>query len=213
MKKILAIVGGVLGVAVVGLLGAASMQPDVSHVERSIVLAATPQDAFPYINNFDNWQRWNPWAEMDPTEKVTFSENRSGKDAWTEWDGNDDVGAGRMTIVNSVENEFVEEDLHFTRPFEAHTQVKLALTAEGENTKLTWTYDGKNDLMGKVMCLFMDMDKMLGGDFDRGLAKLKPLVEADAAKRKQAEADAAAAAATPVDPDAAVDPNAAPPTP
>jgi len=195
MKKILTVIGGVLGVAVVGVLGAASLKPDVTHVERSLVMAAAPQDVFPYLEDYDKWYEWNPWAERDPAEKVTFSEVHHGEGAWTEWDGNDDVGQGRMTKTKVVLNERVEEDLHFMRPFDSHARAFLTVAPEGDGTKVTWGFDSDNSFGSKIMAVFMDMDAMIGPDFLHGLEKLKPLAEGAAKVRQRAEAEAATAAA------------------
>lgn len=209
MKKVLlAIVGG-LALLVVGVLVAGSMQPDTTHIERSITVAATPTDVFPLANNLDNWLKWSPWQEIDPSQKVTFSESHEGAGAWYEWEGNKDVGHGRMTIRESTAPSKIVEDLHFIEPFEANPVVTLTFAAAGDQTKVTWAYDQQNDMMGKVSGMFMDMDKMLGADFEKGLGKLKPIAEAAATERMAAEqAAAAAAAAAVVDPNAPVDASA-----
>lgn len=194
MKTVLKVIGGLIVVVVVGVGAMAAMQPDVSHVERSVVIAAAPADVFPFANDFDLWMKWNPWSAMDPNEVVTFSESKVGEGAWYEWKG-EKVGAGKMTITSSVPNEKVTEDLVFTEPFASKAAVAFTFAPEGEGTKVTWSYDAENNAMSKVAGVFMDMDTMLGGDFDRGLASLKPLAEEAAAKRKEAEAAAEAAAA------------------
>lgn len=200
--------GGVLAAALVGILAAGSMQPDTTHIERHTVVQAAPGDVFPYLNDLDKWMLWNPWKDMDPSQTTTFSENRVGVGAWYEWKG-EKVGAGRMTITGSTPDTKLTDSLVFTEPFQSEADVSFTLTPQGEGTKIVWGYDADNNFMAKVMGLFMDMDKMLGGDFERGLTSLKPLVEAEATKRTeaeaaakaQAEAEAAAAAA-------AADPNA-----
>lgn len=187
MKKVLIGVAGVLGVAVVGFVGAVMMQPDTTHVERSVVVAASPADVFPYINDHKLQEQWSPWADRDPDQKVEFSEPSHGKDAWYSWDGNDEVGAGKLTTVESVENQKTVQALAFTRPFESNAEVALILTPDGEGTKVTWTFDTENDFMGKMAGMFMDMDAMLGADYEAGLAKLQPLAEEAAKERVAAE--------------------------
>ncbi len=206
MKKVLLGIGGGLGVLVLGFVVAVSMQPDTSHVERSILVAAAPADTFPLANSLDSWLKWSPWQDIDPAQKVTFSESHEGKGAWYEWEGNKDVGHGRMTIRESVAPSKVVEDLHFIEPFEATAQVTLSFVAEGEGTRVTWAYDGENDFMAKAAGMFMNMDAMLGADFEKGLGRLKPLAESAATARVAAEQAAAAAAIAVVDPAAPVDP-------
>ena len=196
------IVGGLVGLAVVGVAGAASMQPDKTHVERSIVMNASAQDVFPLINDFDAWEKWNPWKALDPGQKVTLSENHVGVGAWSAWEG-EKVGKGKQTITGSVPDEKITQKLEFQEPMQSVAQVAFTLQAEGEATKVTWSYDADNDFMAKAFGLFMDMDAMLGGDFDRGLKSMKPLAEDAAKARLAAEAvaaaDAAAAAALATD--------------
>ncbi len=203
MKKVLL---GVLGVVVLGAVGlgvAASMQPDMLQVERSVTVAATPADVFPFANNYEKWQLWNPWREMDPNQKETLSEQKEGVGARYAWEGNDDVGKGEMIIKESVPDEKVVEDLHFIEPFESRAVVTFTVAPEGDKTKVTWGFESKNDFMGKAFGLFVDMDAMLGADFQRGLDKMKPLAEAEATKRLEAERAAAEAAAAAVTADAA----------
>jgi hypothetical protein len=211
--KILKIVGGVVAVLVVGVAGAASTKPDTLHVERSATVNATPADVFPFVNDMNKWATWNPWKDRDPNQETAVSENPAGVGAWTSWDGNSEVGKGKMTIKASEENAKVVEDLEFIEPFAGRADVTFTLAAEGDSTKVTWAYDGKQQFMDKVMCLFMDMDKMLGGDFEAGLTNLAKVSEEAAATRKKAEEEAAAAAAAamPADGSAPVDGSAATP--
>lgn len=234
MKKVLLGVAGVLGVAAFGFFVAVSVQPDVARIERSVKVAATPADVFPFANDMDRWMLWNPWKDLDPNQTVTFSESRAGVGAWYAWQGNDDVGHGKMTIKESVPDQKVAHDLHFIEPFESIAVVSFTFTPDGDQTRVTWAYEARNNFMAKAFGLFVDMDAMLGADFQKGLDQLKPLVEAEAAKRGETErlfaeaAAAAAARAAGADPNAAAadpnaaaadpnaaaaDPNAAPPTP
>ena len=214
VKKILV----ALVAMVVLLLGAASTQPDTYHVERSMVVGASPDVVFPYINNFKLFREWNPWDRLDPNMEVTYVGPESGVNHSYTWKGNKDVGQGQMTITESVPNERVNMDLLFIEPFESKALTSFTLGAEGEGTKVTWSMDGDNNLMSKVMCLFNDMDKMIGGDFERGLGNLKEVTEAqakrlaeEAAAKAAAEAAAAAAAAAlPADGSAPVAPATTP---
>lgn len=195
----------VLGVAAVAALGAAglvaviAMQPSQAHVERSVVMAATPADVFPFAHDLDLWMRWNPWDSYEPTSKKAFSEPRSGVGAWYTWDG-EQVGSGKMTIAAAVPGESVAYDLHFTSPFEARASVGFTFTPVDGGTRVVWTYDAEQGFVSKGFGLLVDMDAMLGADFEKGLAALKPLAEQAAAERVAREA---ALAAVPVDPAAA----------
>jgi hypothetical protein len=211
MKKVLLGVVGVIGVALVGIVGVASTKPDVVHVERSAAFDATPADVFPYLNDLKKFGEWNPWRKLDPKQTITYSATTAGKGAWYTWKGNDDVGAGKMSIKDSVEGQKVVEDLQFLEPFESTAVVTMSVQVQGEGSKVTWAMDSQQNLMSKVAGLFMDMEGMIGKDFAEGLSNLKPLVEADAGARIEAEKvlaqEAAAAAALAV----VADP--APPTP
>ncbi len=191
IKKVLLGIGAVVAVAVVGVLGAAAMQPDVVHVERSLVMAAQPGDIQPHINDLKKFSSWNPWGQMDPTQKVTFSEPSAGLNARYDWAGNDMVGVGSMTITKS-EPEAVHMRLVFTAPWQSEADANFLLKPEGEQTKVTWTYDQQADFGTKVMGLAMNMDSMLGPDYEKGLASLKVIAEEAATARKAAEAQAAA---------------------
>lgn len=198
MKKVLMIVGGGLAVLVLGFVGIVMMQPDDQHIERSVVIAASPADVFPFANDFDKWLLWNPWQDLDPNQKVTFSENKVGAGAWYTWEGDDKVGKGKMAIRESVEPSKIVEDLTFIEPFPSTALITFTFTPEGDKTKVVWAMDSEQNFGAKAFGLFMDMDAMLGADFDKGLTKLKPLAEAEAARRVEAErvaAEAAAAAA------------------
>jgi len=202
VKKILLGLLALVALVIVGVLGMATTQPDVLHVERSLAMAATPADVFPFANDFQRFQDWQPWRDLDPDQQVDFSDPASGEGAWYTWKGNDDVGQGKMTVVSaslSDDRARVEHSLEFIAPWQAHADTAVTATAQGEGVTVTWSYDQDQDLMGKAMGLFMDMDSMLGGDFDKGLANLKPMAEEAATRRveaeRRAEAEAAAAAA------------------
>lgn len=193
---------GLIGLALITFLGVVSMQPDTTHVERSVVMASTPADTFPFANNFDKWLLWNPWQGLDPSQKMTFSDSREGPGAWYTWEGNKDVGKGKMTIKSTKPPEQLNYTVDFMEPFASTADITLSFVAEGDKTKVTWAFDGKNDFMGKAFGLFMDMDAMLGADFEKGLNKLKPLAEQATTDRLAAEkaaAEAAAAAAVPAE--------------
>jgi hypothetical protein len=176
-KKIVLGVLGVLGLAVVGLVATAMMQPDTYRVERSRTIAVPASAVMPHLTDFRRWTEWNPWAELDPNMELTYSEPSSGQGAWYEWRGNDDVGRGKMTITGIADGR-VRYDLEFIEPFASRADTELALASEGESTRVTWSMSGTNDFMSKIFCLFMDMDAMIGADFERGLENLNRAVAA-----------------------------------
>jgi hypothetical protein len=151
------------------------MQPADFAVERSEVVAASPEIVHAQVNDFANWGNWSPWAKMDPETKLTISEPSAGQGATYAWES-EKTGAGTMLITES-NPEAIAIDLNFTKPFKAENQVVFTFAPIHGGTQVTWTMTGKNNFMGKAMCLFMDMDKMVGGDFEKGLKDIKRLSE------------------------------------
>ena len=196
LKKIL------IGVAalVVVLIVVISLQPATFKVERSATISAPAAVVFPFVNDLHRWPDWSPWEKMDPDMKRTHSGAASGVGAVYEWQGNDQVGEGRMTIEESRPNQYVGIKLEFIEPFAATNKVGFALAPADKGTTVTWTMDGHNDFMGKAMCLVMDMDAMVGGDFEKGLAALKTLAEAEAAKQPPSDDEPAVVPAQPAAP-------------
>jgi Polyketide cyclase / dehydrase and lipid transport len=157
----------------------AVMQPDEFRVSRSLSMKAPAAAPFAQVNDFHNWQRWSPWLKLDPAAKVTFDGAPAGKGAIYAWDGNKHVGAGRSTILESRPNELVRIQLDFRRPFRATNLAEFTFRPHGDQTDVSWTISGKkNNLMFKAMHMFMNMDKMIGSQFEQGLADMKAIVEA-----------------------------------
>jgi carbon monoxide dehydrogenase subunit G len=171
-------------------------QPGHVHVERSKVVAATPQDVWPYLSDLKMFTEWSPWTGIDPAQKVEFSDPSSGAGAWYTWAGNKEVGKGKMQIVQAEEPKKVVESLEFIEPFESKADVVMTTEAVAAGSKVTWAFDTDMGFTGKAAGVFMHMDSSLGADFSRGLDKLATLAEADAKSRiekeKQAQAEAAA---------------------
>jgi hypothetical protein len=138
---------------------------------------APPEAVFAQVNDFHNWDKWSPWAKLDPNMKVTYDGPTSGAGAKYSWVGNSDVGEGRMTIVESKPNELIRIRLEFIKPFESASDTEFTFKPEGKQTAVTWTMAGKHNFMSKGMCLFMSMDGMVGPDFEKGLASMKTVVE------------------------------------
>jgi len=153
------------------------LQPSEFHVARSATIAAPPSAAFEQVNDFHNWQAWSPWEKLDPNMKRTIEGPPSGKGATYSWIGNDDVGEGKMTILESVPNEKVVIKLVFLKPFPSKCITEFAFKPEGGGTAATWSMSGKSNFMTKAFTLFMSMDSMVGPDYEKGLASIKSIVE------------------------------------
>lgn len=168
-----------IGLAVViGLLAAfVATRPAEFSVARSATFAAPAPAVFAQVNELKKWEAWSPWAKKDPNAKNTYAGPAAGKGASMSWAGNNDVGEGRMTIMESRPDELVRFKLEFFKPFAATNEATFAFKPEGGGTAATWTMTGTNNFIGKAMCLFFDMDKMVGGDFEKGLAGIKGIVE------------------------------------
>jgi hypothetical protein len=177
LKRI--IVGVVLAIVVivVGLTLVIATQPEDFKVTRTTTIKASPEKVFDQVNDFHKWDAWSPWAKIDPNMKTTYSGPESGQGASYAWVGNDDVGEGKMTIAESHPGQHVKIDLEFIKPFAAKNVTEFMFKPTGDTTEVTWSMNGKNGFMGKAMCLVMSMDKMVGGDFEKGLAQMKNVVE------------------------------------
>jgi Polyketide cyclase / dehydrase and lipid transport len=130
------------------------------------------------VNDFHNWEAWSPWAKLDPAAKATFEGPSTGTGAIFKWTGNKEVGEGSMTITESRPSDLIRIKLEFLRPFEATNSAEFTFKPEGNRTAVTWSMEGKNNFIAKAVCLFMNMDKMVGGQFEQGLAQMKAVVEA-----------------------------------
>jgi len=177
----------IISLAVVAVVGGfliyAATRPDSFRVERTATINAPPERIFPLINDFQRWGAWSPFEKKDPAMKRTMSGVPSGKGAVYEWDGNKEIGQGRMEIVESVPPSRVTLTLDFTRPFKAHNIVDFTLEPRGNSTQVTWAIHGPSPFISKVMGIVLDMDQMIGKDFEAGLAALKTVSEQQSADR------------------------------
>jgi len=178
IKKILIVVA----VIVVVFLVVVAMQPADYRVERHASISAPPETVFPQVNDFHKWEAWSPWAKLDPAAKNIFEGPPAGTGAIFAWAGNSKVGEGKMTITESHPNDLVRIKLEFIKPFPSVCTTEFSFKPEGSQTAVTWTMAGQNNFMAKAFCLFMNMDKMVGGDFERGLAQMKTVAEAEGKK-------------------------------
>jgi len=174
LKKIL--IG--LAIVIVIFLIVVAMQPANYSVTRSLTIAATPEVVFPHVNELQKWAPWNPWEKLDPNMKLTYEGPEAGVGASYSWVGNSEVGEGKMTITGSKPNESLQLKLEFFKPMAGVSDTEFTFKPQGDQTEVTWSMSGQNNFIAKAMCLFMNMDKMIGGQFEKGLAELKVVAEA-----------------------------------
>ena len=153
-------------------------QPAEFRVARSAVIGAPPAVVFAHVDDFQGWQAWSPWAKKDPTARNTYAGPPAGTGAVFSWAGNREVGAGRMTIVESRAPELIRIRLEFLAPFAATNSAEFAFAPDAGGTRVTWTMTGTNTFLTKAIHLVVDMDALVGADFEQGLANLKAVVEA-----------------------------------
>jgi hypothetical protein len=167
----------IIVVLLVAILGFAATRPDTFRIERSTNIQALPENIFPHINDFHLWETWSPWEKIDPAIQRSYSGAATGKGAVYEWQGNRDIGKGRMEIIESTPFSNVVIKLHFIQPFEAQNTVEFILERQGNTTKVTQAMYGPSPFISKLMGLFCSMDKMVGQKYEEGLANLKTVAE------------------------------------
>lgn len=177
VKKLGLTLIGLVSLGLLVVLGLAASQPDELFVERQANIAAPPAVVYGYINDLHHFTEWSPWQKRDPAMQTSFEGPGAGAGAIYAWQGNREVGTGRLTITDSVPDSKVEMRLEFSEPFAATDHVRFKLTPTPEGTRVSWAMTGTNDFMSKVLSVFVDMDKMVGRDFEKGLAELKRLAE------------------------------------
>jgi len=172
---------GAVAVALAVMLGLFSiivaMQPGQFRITRSATMKAAPAVVFAQIDDFHNWEAWSPWAKLDPDAKAVFEGPPSGEGAKFSWSGNDKIGQGTQTIVESKPDERIRIRLDFEKPMKDTSEAEFTFKPQDEQTQVTWSMSGKKNFVGKAVCMFMNMDKMVGGEFEKGLASLKGIVE------------------------------------
>jgi hypothetical protein len=167
----------VAAAVIVAFLAFVATRPSAFQVERAATIKAPAGKIFPILNDFHQWSTWSPWEKMDPAMKRTHSGAPSGMGAIYEWEGNKKVGKGRMEITDVAPDSRVTLKLDFLAPFEAHNTTDFTLRPAGNSTTLSWAMRGRHRFMGKVMSIFINMDKMIGKDFEAGLANIKGMAE------------------------------------
>jgi uncharacterized protein YndB with AHSA1/START domain len=177
MFEIIAIVAVVLAVVIAIVLIMAATKPDTLRVQRATTVQAPPEKIFALINDFHQWGTWSPYETKDPAMKRSYDGAASGKGAVYAWDGNNNVGSGRMEILEAQLPSKIVIKLDFFKPFEGHNTAEFSTLRQGDATSVTWSMYGPAPFMSKVMQVFMNMDRMIGKDFEVGLANLKRLTE------------------------------------
>jgi hypothetical protein len=174
MLKILLVA---LPVVIVIFLIIVARQPSTYSVTRSLTINAPPDAVFPHVNELKQWEAWNPWGKIDPDMKLTYDGPPSGVGASYAWVGNNEVGEGKATIIESRPSQSIRFKLEFYKPMAGVSDTLFTLKRQGDQTEVTWAMTGKNNFIAKAFCLFMNMDKMIGGQFEKGLADLKMIAE------------------------------------
>lgn len=174
----LLVVAGVVVVLFVVLFVVVSRRPGEFRIERSATFAAPTDRVFEQVNDLHLWQAWSPWAKLDPNATETHEGAPAGTGAVMSWNGNKQVGAGRMTILESRPHELIRMKLEFFRPMRATHSTEFTFWPENGGTSVRWAMTGTNGFVGKAFCMLVDMDKLVGGDFEKGLAGIRAIVEA-----------------------------------
>lgn len=173
-KKIL---GGVAAVLAVFLIYVGVKSPDYE-ISRQVTIDAAPATIFPYLNNAQKMGEWSPWAELDPKAAMKYEGPAEGVGAKTSWENGEKLGTGSATVTESVPNQSVTTRLEYVKPFAMTQEAVMSITAQGPQSLVTWSVRGQNNFIGRAMCVFGDMDRMVGGIFEKGLASLKAKAEA-----------------------------------
>ena len=167
-----------LVVIVVGLVGVITLQPARYRVSRSTTIAAPAPVVFAQVNDFHRWSAWSPWEKIDPAMKRTYEGPPAGVGASYAWVGTREVGEGRMTIVESRPSDLIQVKLEFVKPFAGTSVAEFSFKPDGERTLVTWSMTGDKNFIAKAIHLVMNMDRMIGDQFDKGLAAMKTVAEA-----------------------------------
>jgi len=177
MLKTLSAVIGLIVIAVGAVVAyAAATQPDEFLIKRSLFIKAPADKVQTLVNDFKAWGAWSPWEHKDPAMKRTYSEPSAGQGARYAWEGNSEVGSGEMVMAEATPAK-IKLDMHFKSPMEASNFAEFTFVPERDGTNVTWSMYGSAPLANKVMCLFFDMDEMVGGEFEKGLKALKSKAE------------------------------------
>ncbi len=175
-KKVLAVVAVLIGL----FLAYVATKPSEMHISREIVINAPAESIFPYLNNGKKMEEWMPWSKVDPSVKMTYSGPAEGVGSTSKWTSTGQMGIGQAEIIESVSNQTVKTRLTYTKPMQMTQHSELTLVSQEYGTLVRWSVTGRNGFMSKLMCVFINMDKEVGGHFEQGLATLKGIVEKQA---------------------------------
>lgn len=177
MSEVLVIIAVILAIAIAAVLILAATKPGTLRVQRSVSIKAPPERIFPLISDFHQWVTWSPYERKDPAMKRTYGGAERGRGAVYAWDGDKNVGSGRMEILEASAPQKIVIKLDFFKPFEGHNTAEFTMLPQGDGTHVTWVMYGCSNFMARLIQVFMNMDKMIGKDFEVGLANLKTLTE------------------------------------
>ncbi len=177
MSEVLVIIAVILAIAIAAILVLAATKPGTLRVQRSISIKAPAEGIFPLISDFHQWLTWSPYEQKDPAMKRTYGGAERGKGAAYAWDGDKNVGSGRMEILEASAPQKIVIKLDFFTPFEGHNTAEFTMLPQGDGTRVTWLMHGPANFMSRLIQVFMNLDNMIGKDFEAGLANLKKLTE------------------------------------
>ena len=177
MSEVLVIIAVILAVAIAAVLILAATKPTTLRVQRSVSINAPPERIFSLISDFHQWVTWSPYEQKDPAMKRTYSGTERGRGAVYAWDGDKNVGSGRMEILDVSAPSKIVIKLDFFKPFEGHNTAEFTMLPQGDGTHVTWLMHGPANFMSRLIQVFMNLDNLIGKDFEAGLANLKPITE------------------------------------
>jgi hypothetical protein len=177
MRKILLVILAILLIIILPFAGYVAMQPADYRISRKATLPSPPAEVFAQVNDFHNWNDWSPWAKLDPKAEFLFEGVQSGQGAIFKWSGNSEVGQGEMEITESKPNELIRLKLKFLKPMQSVADTEFTFKPVGTDTEVTWTMSGKRKFLEKAICVFMNMDKMVGGQFEKGLDNMETVLK------------------------------------
>ncbi|MEH2504233.1 uncharacterized protein YndB with AHSA1/START domain [Bradyrhizobium sp. AZCC 1578] len=177
MLEVITVIAAILAIAVAIVLILAATKPNTLRVQRAISIKAPAERIFPLISDFQQWRSWSPYEQKDPAMKRTYSGAERGKGAVYAWDGDKNVGSGRMEILEAAAPQKIVIKLDFFKPFEGHNTAEFTMLPQGDGTHVTWLMHGPANFMSRLIQVFMNLDRMIGRDFEAGLANLKTLTE------------------------------------